>query len=409
MGLRLPFERDARRRTARAAALASRQSAGAGPARPRPTRLGVAATLKGASALDRSGVPNTQIRSVSETLRVTIPNNREDRGPHRKNGGVIEVRPGGERHCLNSCRTRQLRKIARKLCSGAQPVHAGLEQVFRAEAKGLSSISIALLPAAKRKATTITVALMTVDDCLQHTALVREKSFVTSRTDGSITLRFDAIADSQDRAFAIIASSSSSRADARSTLLSSADERIPGHISCSVSGEVMQDLGLAATLGYTDPLPFRSVPGAILYSPLTQCNLNCIHCISKDTRKRTARLAASLKDAIRTWCSNGLIDFIRTDYSGDILYADERSPGELAFLISLNVPFHVDTNGVCLTAERTQSLVQSKLASLNISLDAAEEATHQRIRRGSKSLSGNSAECATVFDSPAGINRAAAD
>jgi radical SAM protein with 4Fe4S-binding SPASM domain len=82
----------------------------------------------------------------------------------------------------------------------------------------------------------------------------------------------------------------------------------------------------------------------------------------------------------------GGIEYLATDYSGDILWADRRNPGELDYVIGLGIPFHIDTNGVCLSATAIGKLGQSQLASLNISLDAATDATFRRIRRGAPPL-----------------------
>ena len=76
--------------------------------------------------------------------------------------------------------------------------------------------------------------------------------------------------------------------------------------------------------------------------------MNCIHCISRDTRKSVHRLPSEIKERIQGWCRRGLIQRIATDYSGDILWADARFGGELDVLTGLGVPFHID-NGSHLT------------------------------------------------------------
>jgi radical SAM protein with 4Fe4S-binding SPASM domain len=98
------------------------------------------------------------------------------------------------------------------------------------------------------------------------------------------------------------------------------------------------------------------------------------------------RLSDDVRDQIRSWCRRGLIKYLYTDYSGDILWAEDRWGGEIDFLIDLNVPFHVDTNGVHLTEERGIRLLNSKMTWLNVSLDAANSETYKRIRRGSAPL-----------------------
>jgi MoaA/NifB/PqqE/SkfB family radical SAM enzyme len=124
----------------------------------------------------------------------------------------------------------------------------------------------------------------------------------------------------------------------------------------------------------------------VLYSPVTQCNLNCIHCISAHTRASVSRLAEGIKTQMRGWAESGALHIISSDYSGDLLWADSRFGGELDFIFSLKIPFHIDTNGVCLTPEVAALLCRENIASLNISLDAAEEATYKRVRKGAPAL-----------------------
>ncbi|WP_163365285.1 hypothetical protein, partial [Enterobacter asburiae] len=78
------------------------------------------------------------------------------------------------------------------------------------------------------------------------------------------------------------------------------------------------------------------------------------------------------------WAQAGLLQTTYTDFSGDIFWADQRFGGELAFMIGLAVPFHVDTNATHLTREAIDRLLASKVTSVNVSIDAAETATYQR-------------------------------
>ena len=119
---------------------------------------------------------------------------------------------------------------------------------------------------------------------------------------------------------------------------------------------------------------------------MTQCNLNCIHCISADTRKSLNRLPDSIKAQMQGWAEAGHIECLASDYSGDILWADHRFGGELDFLFGLGVRFHIDTNGTHLTPEVSDRLCASKMDTINISLDAATDETFRRIRKGAKSL-----------------------
>ena len=162
--------------------------------------------------------------------------------------------------------------------------------------------------------------------------------------------------------------------------------RIPGHMATWYNGQHQGEFGLQATLITASHLALTPVPRAILYSPVTQCNLNCIHCISAETRSSKSVISSRIKDEIRAWCERGLVAKVATDYSGDILWAEKRFGGELSFLESLGVPLHIDTNGVHLDREVSRRLVHSPLQSINISLDAATTETFQRVRKGAPPL-----------------------
>lgn len=168
--------------------------------------------------------------------------------------------------------------------------------------------------------------------------------------------------------------------------LDKGSQRIANHVQCFVGGIDQGEYGVLAQLGFSPPTAPGPVPPALLYSPVTQCNLNCIHCISRESRAKVSHLSQSIKDQIRDWCQKGLVTAIQTDYSGDILWADARFGGELDFLISLNVPFHIDTNGVYLTREVSAKLMDSRVQWINISLDAASDQTYRRVRRGAPPL-----------------------
>ena len=93
-----------------------------------------------------------------------------------------------------------------------------------------------------------------------------------------------------------------------------------------------------------------------------------------------------IKSKIKKLANENKINFLASDYSGDILYADDRMGGELDFIINLNIPFHIDTNSHYLDKERRQKLLNSKLASINFSLDAGKSETYKFIRKGSIDL-----------------------
>jgi radical SAM protein with 4Fe4S-binding SPASM domain len=164
-------------------------------------------------------------------------------------------------------------------------------------------------------------------------------------------------------------------------------ERIEEHIWCSAGGKNMGEYGLIVKFPLANRLSTSSIPPALLISTTTQCNLNCIHCISHSTRDRVNRLSPDIRAQIKRWADQGLIQTVATDYSGDILWADQRFGGDLDFFLSLNVPYQLVTNGVCLNREVSQRLMKSRIISVNVSLDAARDETYRRIRVGAPPLS----------------------
>lgn len=75
-----------------------------------------------------------------------------------------------------------------------------------------------------------------------------------------------------------------------------------------------------------------------------------------------------------------------SDYSGDVLWSDQRFGGDLDFLLGLGVPLEINTNGVYLTGEVAKRLMSSRVVFLNVSLDAARDATFRRVRKGAPPL-----------------------
>jgi len=183
-----------------------------------------------------------------------------------------------------------------------------------------------------------------------------------------------------------IKASGTKRKAAPTVWLTDDAERFTGHIACFVAGTHEKDCGIIGKVTYGGLIAETAVPRMILYSPVTQCNLNCIHCISAHTRVSVNRLPETIKTELRRWAASGELETVSSDYSGDLLWADSRFGGELDFIFSLGTPFHIDTNGVCLTRETSERLCRQKIASLNISLDAAEEYTYKRVRKGSPPL-----------------------
>lgn len=162
-------------------------------------------------------------------------------------------------------------------------------------------------------------------------------------------------------------------------------DRIPGHVSCRINGKDIH-AGLVAKLGYANPVASTSVPTNILLSTTTQCNLNCIHCISAFSRKSLKRLDDRILEELDSHAKIGHIKSISTDYSGDVLWSDYRFGGDIDYILKLDTPFNIDTNGVYLTRENAARLTASKLKALNVSLDAGQDHTFKRIRKGAPDL-----------------------
>jgi radical SAM protein with 4Fe4S-binding SPASM domain len=200
-------------------------------------------------------------------------------------------------------------------------------------------------------------------------------------------LRLTTIQQAAGRSFALeLESPDATAGNALTVWLHSGASRMEGHVACFVGGKRQGEYGMMAELGHSPPLADGPVPPGLLLSPVTQCNLNCVHCISRDTRVAVARLDDGMREQIHAWSRHGWLRGVETDYSGDILWADHRFGGELDFIIGLDVPFHVNTNGTHLSQDACERLLASKLQSINVSLDAATDATYRRIRRGAPPL-----------------------
>lgn len=235
---------------------------------------------------------------------------------------------------------------------------------------------------------------------LQTIGVISKPAYV-SRKIGELVLRGESIYDNDPvditiarhdkdetcRYVVIIEGIRTRTGHAPTAWLSDGEGRVPGHLACYVDGRDQGEFGLLATVFRSSPFAPSLVPPAILYSPVTQCNLNCIHCISRHTRNKLHKLAVPFRDRLKQYCQEGQISFIDSDYSGDILWADHRFGGELEYLFSLNVPFHINTNGAYLVPETVDRLLKSKLQEVNISLDAATDATFRRVRKGAPPLS----------------------
>jgi radical SAM protein with 4Fe4S-binding SPASM domain len=206
---------------------------------------------------------------------------------------------------------------------------------------------------------------------------------------------FQNFPDSKDRLFALRLTSPEIGAHESPTIfVSRGADRIAGHGGLHTRDGLFVSHGLKANLIFGSPEPHASSPPGLLYSPLTSCNMNCTHCISRHSRKRAVRMSSAIKDEIKSLVSAGKITWMFTDYSGDLLFADHKKPGELDYVTGLGIAVHIDTNGAYLTDERIAKIMASKVDAVSISIDAATDETYQTIRIGAPHLD-------TIFDAAA--------
>jgi MoaA/NifB/PqqE/SkfB family radical SAM enzyme len=215
----------------------------------------------------------------------------------------------------------------------------------------------------------------------------REINLASVYDNSFVEVFFDPEEASRDATYVVrICSDNASHDNAATLYLSDGEERIAGHVTCKANGRINDADGILAKLTYAPPVTKESVPPNLEISLVTQCNLNCVHCISRDTRKTVGHLRRSVRDEVQAWAADGRLKTAYTDFSGDILWADQKFGGELAFFIDLDIPFHLDTNGTHLTREAADRLLASKVTSINVSIDAARSETYKRIRKGSPAL-----------------------
>ena len=70
--------------------------------------------------------------------------------------------------------------------------------------------------------------------------------------------------------------------------------------------------------------PSMSTSAIATAPPSHVCTLNCIHCISRHSRDRPATLSDDAWDRLETALTTGRLVHLRTDYSGDLLFAARR-------------------------------------------------------------------------------------
>ncbi len=276
----------------------------------------------------------------------------------------------------------------------AGPIHPGADvfQIFKVPGDYFSFVSLPIATYWQKINCKLSFSLYRLTGPLGAAPDIEEVVAQTENAEvmpenADFDLYFSPIENSIDQIFMLkIHSPDAVWGNVATVWLADDQDRIPGHLACLYQGQLKGDFGLVAKLGYAPPVLSSLVPRRLLYSPVTQCNLNCIHCISRETRKEAHRLDSKVRSEIADLCKNGLIDVIYTDYSGDLLWADHRWPGELDFIIDLDVPYAMVTNGIYLDIHRAKKLVNSKITMLNVSLDAARTETYNTIRKGSPAL-----------------------
>lgn len=141
-----------------------------------------------------------------------------------------------------------------------------------------------------------------------------------------------------------------------------------------------------AALIHSSPDPRVPFPGAVLFSPVTQCNLNCIHCISRHSRTSVSTSSEAAWAELAVAAADGRLIHLRSDYSGDLFFADRKHGGWLDRMIGLGVSLSIDTHANDLTADVVERLMRSRLSFINFSIDSLDPDDYPRIRRGARPL-----------------------
>lgn len=138
---------------------------------------------------------------------------------------------------------------------------------------------------------------------------------------------------------------------------------------------------------YSPPLAQSSYPEALLFSPVTQCNLNCIHCLSAFTRTQFDECRDSDWSELRSSAADGRLRALRSDYSGDLFFSDRRAARWLERVLALDIPFAIDTHANDLDDSIVERLMKSRLYSINFSIDSMDAEDYAHVRRGAQPLS----------------------
>ena len=144
-----------------------------------------------------------------------------------------------------------------------------------------------------------------------------------------------------------------------------------------------RELLLEAKPIHSQPEGYEPLPQALLFSPVSQCNLNCTHCISRSTRAQLRFASDATWEAVAQVARGEKFVDLATDYSGDILFDERRYPGTLQRLIALEAKFRVSTHANCLDDDIGDLLLRSKVYDINFSIDSMDPEIYRTIRRGS--------------------------
>lgn len=273
----------------------------------------------------------------------------------------------------------------------------GIIQLIRCPKNCLSGVSIQFGTHCRAQEIPITVEIFALDQAqgssaewpiLPHDALASSTVFPGELVDNEYHhIYFQNLGDTEGGLFALrLTSSELSSREAPTAYVSRGPDRIAGHCGLHTRDGVFVSHGLKANLIFSSPEVSASSPPGILYSPLTSCNMNCTHCISRHSRKRAVRMSSAIKEEIKGLVAAGKITWMFTDYSGDLLFADHKKPGELDYVTELGIAVHIDTNGAYLTDARIAKIMASKVDAVSLSIDAATNETYQTIRIGAPHL-----------------------
>jgi radical SAM protein with 4Fe4S-binding SPASM domain len=139
--------------------------------------------------------------------------------------------------------------------------------------------------------------------------------------------------------------------------------------------------GLHALI-YSPPMAETAFPHAILFSPVSARDLNCIDCDSRETRESPSAITdAGWLEIVEAARENRLLR-IQTDYSGDVLHSDARHGGWLDKLLSLDIDYVIDTHGNTLTGDLVERLLDSRLLRINFIIDTLDPEDYPNMRMG---------------------------